>query len=125
MLAGHSIVRVTHRAGCGTGSKYRECPAEIGTVGSYEIIYWLNPLIIRFRYEMTFFYFRVKELRGGGAVGGVLSPVSFHDIPSTNKEKDAKKDGNDLAFLHRSKVRDGKNTLPTHTDRVTLLTHPH
>jgi len=35
MLAGPSIVRVTHRAGHGTGPKYCECPAEIGTVGSY------------------------------------------------------------------------------------------
>jgi len=35
MLAGHSIVRLTYRAGHWTGPKYRECPAEIGTVGSY------------------------------------------------------------------------------------------
>jgi len=36
MLVGHFIVRVTHRAGRETGPKYRECPTEIGTVGSYE-----------------------------------------------------------------------------------------
>jgi len=35
MLAGHSIVRVTRQAGRRTSPKYRECPAEIGTVGSY------------------------------------------------------------------------------------------
>jgi len=35
MLAGHSIVGVTHRVGCRTSPKYRECSAKIGTVGSY------------------------------------------------------------------------------------------
>jgi len=36
MLAGHSIVRLyTHRAGRGTAPKYRECPTEVGTIGSY------------------------------------------------------------------------------------------
>ena len=51
--------------------------------------------------------FRVKELRGGGAVAGVVSsPVLAHEVPPVNKEKDTKKDRNDLAFLHRSKVKD-------------------
>jgi len=34
MLAGHSNVRVTHREGRRTSPKYRESPAEIGTVNS-------------------------------------------------------------------------------------------
>ena len=33
--AGQVFVRAARRAGQGTEPKYRECPAEIGTVGSY------------------------------------------------------------------------------------------
>jgi len=38
MLAGHSIVSVTHWAISRTGPKYHECAVEIGTVGSYELV---------------------------------------------------------------------------------------